>query len=181
MGYVAPTTRSTGFLVTAAVWNQDVVSNPTFLANPPACRVFHNANQSITNNTETSLAFNSERFDTDNMHDTVTNNSRITFNTAGIYVVSAAVQFAADAGGDYTTSYVVLRRGGSSPIALQTQGTFTTTAFGPHFAISTIFKFAAADYVEVRAFQVNTSAGANNVLTGGEHSCDFGAVWVGLG
>lgn len=28
MSYVAPSTRSTGFLVTAAVWNQDVVANP---------------------------------------------------------------------------------------------------------------------------------------------------------
>ena len=36
----------------------------------PGARVYHNANQSISNTTVTALAFNSERWDTDTIHDT---------------------------------------------------------------------------------------------------------------
>lgn len=31
MAYVAPSTRTTGTLITAAIWNQDVVDNPIAL------------------------------------------------------------------------------------------------------------------------------------------------------
>lgn len=31
MAYVGPSTRSTGTLITAAIWNQDVVNNPIAL------------------------------------------------------------------------------------------------------------------------------------------------------
>ena len=31
MAYVAPSTRSAGALITAVIWNQDVVANPTAL------------------------------------------------------------------------------------------------------------------------------------------------------
>lgn len=31
MAYVAPSTRTTGTLITAAIWNQDVVANPIAL------------------------------------------------------------------------------------------------------------------------------------------------------
>lgn len=55
----------------------------------PGCRVRHSVNQVIPNNTYTPLAFNTELFDTDSMHDAVTNNSRITINTAGVYLLTA--------------------------------------------------------------------------------------------
>src|SRR5689334_6638767 len=61
----------------------------------PAVRVTHNTTQSITNNTATVLAFNTERFDQAGgasaaMHDTVTNNSRLTALYAGIYLINAS-------------------------------------------------------------------------------------------
>ena len=62
-------------------------------------RVYHNANQAIPNNTITPLAFNSERYDTDSIHDPAVNNSRLTCKTAGKYVISAHCYFAANAVG----------------------------------------------------------------------------------
>jgi len=48
-----------------------------------AARAEHSVDQAIPNATPTVLAFNSELFDTDTMHDNATNNSRLTINTAG--------------------------------------------------------------------------------------------------
>src|SRR5919108_3473294 len=64
----------------------------------PSVRVFHNATQSITTATETALAFNSERWDTafgsaSTQHDTATNNSRLTAQYAGKYLVVGHVGF----------------------------------------------------------------------------------------
>ena len=52
-----------------------------------SARATHSANQSIANNTVTNLALNSEDYDTDGMHDTATNNERLTFKTVGKYLV----------------------------------------------------------------------------------------------
>jgi hypothetical protein len=59
--------------------------------------VTHNANQTIATGSsggagpggtnEHTISFNTELFDTDTMHDNTTNNSRLTVNTAGVYLV----------------------------------------------------------------------------------------------
>ena len=43
-----------------------------------SCKVGHNSNQIIANGVNTTLNFDIEDYDTDTMHDTVTNNERIT-------------------------------------------------------------------------------------------------------
>lgn len=62
-------------------------------------RVYHSVSQSIPHNTVTALAFNSERYDTDTIHDPVTNNSRLTCKTAGKYLIIGSIQFNAHATG----------------------------------------------------------------------------------
>ena len=56
-------------------------------------KVYNNANISVPNAQTTLIAFNSEMFDTDSMHSTSTNPSRITINTAGKYLVHAHVEW----------------------------------------------------------------------------------------
>lgn len=63
------------------------------------CTVYHSVHQSIPNATHTILAFNSEDYDTNTMHDLVTNNSRITIKETGYYLVWLQVRFAANATG----------------------------------------------------------------------------------
>lgn len=148
------------------------------MLSPPACRVFHNANQSIADATETTVAFNSERFDTDTMHDTVTNNSRITFNTAGVYVVTFNGRFLTAA--DYSAVYVILRKNGTTNIA---QHMISPSAFNlqPVLMVSTTYKFAATDFVEARVFHDNTSNAARTLDVFGEASPEFSAVFVSDG
>lgn len=169
--------RAAGDFVTDVMWDE-LVDALNFLANRPACRVFHSVNQSITNNTATTLAFNSERFDTNTMHDTATNNSRITMTTAGLYLVNCSV--ALESRNDYNFAYLLLRTNGSTTIGYQTSLDIDVSNT-PLISVTTLWKFAAADYVEARILQVNGAAAAANALTDPTASPEFSAVWVGRG
>lgn len=173
MAYVTPRTWVAGAVLTAAQLNQDIRDNVTFLANPPACRVYHNAAQSIANAAETPVAFNSERFDTDSMHDTATNNTRITFNTAGIYVVTFSGQWASDVDG---IRQATIKLNGATHLAFDVRPALSGT-YGFH--VSTVYKFAAASYVEATVFHV--AGAALNLNSGADYTPEFSAVWVGLG
>jgi hypothetical protein len=62
-------------------------------------RVYNSASQAIASATTTYIAWNSESYDTDGIHDTATNNSRLTCKTAGKYTIAAHVNFSANANG----------------------------------------------------------------------------------
>lgn len=177
MPYVEPTSRSTGYLVTAANWNQDVVSNVSFLANPPACHVYHNISQNIADSTETTVDFNSERYDTDSMHGATT--TRITFNTAGLYIVGFQLDFGVV--NDWVELYASLRLNGSTILSTFAWPAFANSTFAPILQAVTTQKFAATDYVEVRAYQNNTTNAARAILNTGQRSANLWATWVGRG
>ena len=179
MAYSTPSTVTTGDLITAADWNQNVVNNVIFLANPPACRVYHNANQSVNDNTATVVAFNSERYDTDNMHSTSSNTSRITINTAGLYLVVFNGRF--PAANDYNVAACHLRLNGSTLIASNSGGRAVTAVADLALGVTTTYKFAATDYVEVLVLQDNTANAARNLESVGNYSPEFSAIWIGLG
>lgn len=140
--------------------------------NPPAARAFHNANQSINNTTATTLAFNSERFDTDTIHDTATNNSRLTCKTAGKYLVFAHVQWASGAG-TYRQTNLFLN--GATNIAIVIGPPSSGNVTYQH--VSTVYDLAVNDYVEIIVQQ--DSGGALNVVASGNASPEFGMVRVG--
>ena len=118
-------------------------------------RVFHNAVQSIPNNTPTALSFNSERADTDVIHDNVTNNTRLTCKTAGLYLIGPNVGFASNATGFRA---LAIQLNGSTFIAGQAvpavNGSIT------RLATFTLYALAVNDYVE--AIVVQTCGAALN-------------------
>ena len=178
MAFSMPRTWTTGELVTAAHLNQDVRDNMLFLANPPACRVYHNTTQVMADATETVVAFNSERYDTDSMHSTVTNNSRITFTTGGLYLLTFNGVLAALT--TYSLVYTFFRLNGTTSLGY---AGFTPTAFSasPNLVNTTVYKFAAADYVQVLIYQDNTANVGVNLNSGANYSPEFSATWIGLG
>ena len=121
------------------------------------CRVYHNANQSIANNTfPIVLAFNSENYDTDAMHDTVTNNSRITIKTAGKYIISAYCTWTSNPTG---IRYIAVRLNGTTTIvAGSCPGVISLTQ------CATEYDLAVNDYLEFAVYQ--NSGGPLNVLAG---------------
>lgn len=170
--YTTVADKSVGDVFTEAMWDDYIKTNTNNLIVPPSCRVYHSANQSLSNTTDTTLAFNSERFDTDSMHDTVTNNSRITIQTAGIYLLSATVSFEANGTG---VRVVWLRLNGATKIAQQSAvppGVNTTD-----ITIQTVYDLAAADYVQVLAYQ--SCGSPMNVTRNANYSPEFMAMWMG--
>lgn len=132
----------------------------------PAVRVRHSANQSIANNTPTALAFNTEIIDqaaggADTMHDTVTNNSRLTCRYAGVYMIVGNAAFAGNATGFRGLS--ILLNGATSVGAIRslTIGAGDDT----YVNVSTLYPLAVNDYVEL--FAHHTAGASLNVISSG--------------
>lgn len=143
--------------VAPASWGDQVRDNFEYLIDPPVCSVFNSAAQSLTTGTDTVLTANSENFDNNTMHSTISNTSRITFQTAGRYLLNANLTFATSSTGVRKTEFYLngttpltgmLINATASPFLTDLQATRTRT-------------FIVGDYVEVRAFQ--NSGGNLNV------------------
>lgn len=138
----------------------------------PAARVYHNVAQSIPTAVGTLLAFNSERFDTDAIHDVTTNNSRLTCKTAGKYLIFANVEFAANATG---VRYINIALNGATVIGSQTSLSSDVT-IPARINASVIYDLAVNDYIEVNVYQ--DSGGALNVTSAANFSPEFGMVRI---
>lgn len=114
--------------------------------------VYKSANQSIGNATLVTLTWDSEDYDTDSIHDTVTNNHRLTV-PAGVTKVRVSVSLDWD---PHATGYRRLDiihsaggRGLTSQRTLPVDGAATQS----QSATSTVVSVTAADYFYVRVYQ----------------------------
>lgn len=131
-------------------------------------RVYNSANISVVSGgSGTILTFNSERYDTDNIHSTVSNTSRLTATTAGKYHISGTLFFANNTTGARGLQILL---NGATNIAIVRIPTVAGTDV-PALNISTVYDLAAGDYVELIAYQ--TSSGALNVTASGNQSPEF--------
>ena len=142
------------------------------VTHPPTCQAFHNVDQNANNGAWTTLSMNSESWDTDAMHDNVTNNSRITIVTPGVYLLVANFEFAGNVTG--SRFFRFLFDGGADG----------SREFGPWHAASglsvrvggtVLFNLAAAKYVEEQARQ---DSGGLLAVNGNAYSPLFQALWV---
>lgn len=179
MAYTVPKTQVAGTPILSADWNTYIRDNILFLANPPACRVYRSTNQSIPHITPTTaITFNSERFDTAAMHSTSVATSRITFPVAGLYMVGGAVRM--EAASDYNQIALIINLTDTIDIAIQNT-TDVDISLNPELSVSTLYKFAVNDWIELQIYQQNGAAAARNVLAAAAVSPEFWATWVGLG
>lgn len=140
-----------------------------------ACRVTRTAALAVADGTALTLVpFTSEEFDDTGMHDTVTQNTRITILVAGYYMIGFNGVFAAS--NAYTRVFARLLLNGAIEIARdQRPGTSTTLTGVMH--VTTLYQFDAGDYVEV---QVSQSSGASrNLEATAEYSPEFWAARLG--
>jgi len=118
-------------------------------------QVHHNATQSISNTTNTILAFNTEDFDTDSMHDNSTNNNRLVATTAGKYLVVGKVEWQ-----DSTTGsrFILIANQDGATQAVTGGKTTDTTAFTMGNIVTCLVDMDADDWVELRVFHNHGSA-----------------------
>jgi hypothetical protein len=158
-----------GSVLTASDYNEAVENSNNFRV-PPMVRCVRSGAQTITNNTTTALQWNgTDPFDTDAMHDPASNNTRITINTAGVYMVTANVGTNFGVQG---YSRVTLRVDGTTSIAATHIGASGGDA--PRLSVSLPFAFSAAQYVE--ALFIQSSDGSRDVVA---DVSSFSAVWLG--
>ncbi len=135
------------------------------------CRVYHVSSQTIANNTHTYLAFNSEDYDTDEMHDLIVNNGRITIKTAGIYLISFQALFDANVNGYRQAD--ILYNGGIISRIRQDAETLTLS----HFNLTTVYQISVNDYLRVRVYQ--DSGGNLSLVRAAAYSAYFMAQRIG--
>lgn len=137
-----------------------------------AARVHNAGDQSINNETWTTLTFDSERFDTDTIHSTSSNTGRLTAKTAGKYTIYATVTFANNATG---RRIVRFRFNGSTVIAeVGEQGLDNAEV---DTVISALYEFAVDDFVEVQAWQ--SSGGGLAIKANSNYSPEFAMARIG--
>ena len=130
------------------------------------CRVHATAAQAIPNDAFTDLNFQSERYDTDTMADQTDagTNIKITFTTAGVYVVWGGFRWTNDG---TTSNSMSICLNGTTTIAYvrndPSDGLWMAT-------IATLWTFDAADYVTLQARQETGSPLNTYVPVGGDVS-----------
>lgn len=144
---------------------------PAVLSEPPAVQAYNTGDLSIANNTLTTLTLNTELYDTDSMHSSTTNTGRITFTTAGFYVVTLNVAWNKNATGDRMAQ---IRMDGATVIAYESKDSGGADLIVGH-CIAVQKAFTAAQYVEAR---VQQTSGAALRLLSESYSPLFAAVRV---
>lgn len=134
------------------------------------CQVWNNANITLTNGATTILTWNSETYDTDNYHSTVTNTSRLTVPTAGFYLVTAMLDVQSGATAALDTMYFYIS--GNARYNHRKHPEASANAR----QMTTVMQLVAGDYVECAYFNGNTAA---HTLTGSQFATNFTIMRLG--
>lgn len=138
------------------------------------CQLWKSNNQSINNATYTAITFDSENFDTDGFHSTVTNTSRITIpaGLGGKYLITFTAGYAASATG--IRGSALYKNGSQTHIMFQVSASSAADHF---FAGSQIMNLTAGDYVEIFLYQ--NSGGALDVKGLSDNATTFSCQYLG--
>lgn len=125
--------------------------------------------QVIANNSETAIAFGTaDLIDTDSLHDTSTNNTRITVTAAGLYLVGASCQWAGNATG---VRQLAIARGGATSTALVRASQVAGGTYSISQSVATVYWLTNGEYIEAYVYQdsggnlnlQNTTIHSNNL------------------
>ena len=169
----APGTPSAGLVIAYAktdglLYAKDDVGTEKLLSvgGFVGAHVYHSTTQTLTNNANTTIAFDSERYDTSAIHDTVTNNSRLTIPTTGKWRIG------------YQGSTTATVTSGNVQI-IHSSGTTTVaiTEYIQHVNATIDVSATAADYFTVTMFH---NSGTDRTLGGtSAFSAEFWCQFLG--
>jgi hypothetical protein len=144
------------------------------------CRVYNTAELTVTTGTWTRSTFNTERYDTDTMHSTSSNTGRITFTTAGKYIVLGNCRWtipisAAGARLTFISLNGTPGAGGTLLGGWEDYPAIVGNALS--HIVGVIYEFAATDYVELFHY---TNSGSNDTIgADGNYTPEFMAQRIG--
>jgi hypothetical protein len=149
---------------------------PSNFATIPSVRVRRTIDQSIADNTNTTIQFNSEAFDTAAMHDNTTNNTRLTAPIAGKYLVTGNVTWAASVADRRLIEFSKTSGITTTVVAQNAVHPVQIASIPTVQGLTTVIDMAAGDYVELAVFQ--KTGGALNVAASNEQP-NFTLSWIG--
>jgi hypothetical protein len=156
-------TEVPGNFWTSALWNTVVAGGFNYLFAPVRFKAYSSTSQAINSGTSsTVLTLDTEIVDSDGGHSTVTNTSRYTCQTAGLYYVSGSVCFnATNANGTRTLNIFV---NGAGQVGAGIQAA-PSPANGASVFSATLVQLAVGDYVELACWQNSGTSPINTATT----------------
>jgi hypothetical protein len=157
-----------GSFITAALWNANVYGPMNFVLAPVRFKGYSSTTQSLaTGSTAIALTLDTELYDSDGAHSTVTNTSRFTAQTPGLMSVTGSVCIA-NTNTTGTRTICVLLNG--VVVAGSMVQAAPSTTNGTTVQTTTDVQVAVGDYVEIGAWQNSgvallTTANAGNLGT----------------
>lgn len=139
----------------------------------PACRAYNSGAFDPATSSWVSITLDSERFDTDAMHSTSTNTSRITIPTGGdgLYLIGGNIQLdTSGLGGEADYGLRILLNGATVIAEMQNE---ENNNIDVAMSISTLYSLSATDYIELQVYTEEDI----NVLASSNFSPEFWAVW----
>lgn len=133
----------------------------TSITSDKSVRVYDGSTQSISNNSRTAVAFDTENYDTAEMHDP-SDNTKLTAKTAGKYLMTASIGFSANATGEREAWINHSADGDIAGASRAGEGDRTN-----YLTVSTVYDMAADEYVVLQVYQ--NSGGSLNVNNGVWH------------
>lgn len=133
----------------------------------------------LTNSAWTTVTFDTEAFDTDGMHDNVTNNSRLTAVIAGKYLVTGTLYIDdTNIVTSQTAGIRFIKNGGTTEIFGQHFEVTVSAIPGAIMSCAVLVSLAASDYMEMQAFCAGGGGGTFDVFKGGP-TTRFSICYVG--
>ncbi|MFE0648543.1 hypothetical protein ACFVZH_08155 [Streptomyces sp. NPDC059534] len=162
-----PTTQQffAGEKVTASKLTAATKTPIDFLMNPPRANVYPANPAPVPTGSSVLIPFDGEQWDTDSMHSTTVNPSRITINTSGQYLVSIYARYPVHATG-YRQLNLRLNSGGSSSAGSTLTTINVAAVAGTSTFITRTFELSctAGDHYEL--FTLQTSGTTLNLDIG---------------
>lgn len=164
--WTTPRTWVTNEKPTAAQFNTHLRDNLEFLAGPDRAYAYRSSDQTIATASWDVISMGAENYDTNGLHSNSTNPSRITAAVAGLYLVTAQVNFAGSSTGDRRLQIRKNAGGTQANGTLWGQDNRRATASNNTVSnLSAQVPLAAGDYVELFVYQ---DSGGNLAANGGQ-------------
>jgi hypothetical protein len=138
------------------------------------CMVYRNSAQTLSNNTQTTINWNAEQYDTNGFHDNSTNNNRLTIPSGkgGYYLVNLFVAFEAASSGTRSTQIYT----DTGDLYCNSSVITAGTPYGSSCATSAVIYMNAGQYFEAKATQ---RSGGNLDLSTGIYAVNFSCAYLG--
>lgn len=147
-------TQSNGDVITATMWNNMIaVVNAGASITPSRCLLTKSNTTALSANTLTGITFDTEVSDPDGQHSTVSNTSRITVATAGLWLVQGSMYF--DTQTTAGPRELIIYKNGTYTYSTRVQG---ANSIANSINVSAVLPLAASDYIELFGWQNGTGS-----------------------